>query len=249
MGHMLAALLVLQKIESRLAQVRGRLRTRERAVKVQQGKIDQLSRQWQELHDRHLARRSHADQLALSVQEQDEQVTKLRTTLNTAKTNKEYAAILTQINTFKADNSKVEDDALAAMQQAEEIKAEAEALKQHIDTEVQVLAEVEKTSEGEVSRLQQMLAELQAERDGAAREVPADSLAAFERIAGNYDGEAMAVIEVQGKKPPFEYTCGGCFMGLNAEHVNALQKFDQVRTCDNCGRILYLDMEIDTAKA
>ena len=87
MGHMLAALLALQKIESKLAQVRGRLRTRERAVKVQQSKIDQLGRQWQELHDRHLARRSRAAELALTVQERDEQVAKLRTTLNTARTN------------------------------------------------------------------------------------------------------------------------------------------------------------------
>ena len=77
MGHMLAALLALQKIESKLAQVRSRLRTRERAVKVQQIKIDQLSRQWQELHDRHLAKRLHADELALIVQERDEQVAKL----------------------------------------------------------------------------------------------------------------------------------------------------------------------------
>ena len=248
MGHMLAALLALQKIESKLAQVRSRLRTRERAVKVQQIKIDQFSRQRQELHDRHLAKRSHADELALIVQERDEQVAKLRATLNTAKTNKEYAAILTQINTTKADNSKVEEDALMAMQQAEEIKAEAEALKQQIDTETQVLSEIERTSEAEIDRLQEMLNGLQADRDHAAKEVPADSLAAFDRIAGNYDGEAMAVIEVQGKKPPFDYTCGGCFMGLNAEHVNALRKYDQVRTCDNCGRILYLDMETDTAK-
>lgn len=249
MGHMLAALLTLQKIESKLAQVRSRLRTRERAVKVQQSKIDQLGRQWQELHDRHMARRLHANELALVVQERDEQVAKLRTTLNTARTNKEYAAILTQINTTKADNSKVEEDALMAMQQAEEIKAGAEALKQQIDSETQVLSEVKRTSQAEIGRLQEILDKLQTERDNAAREVPGKSLAAFNRIAGNYDGEAMAVIEVHGKKPPFEYTCGGCFMSLNAEHVNALQKYDQVRTCDNCGRILYLDMETNTAKA
>jgi len=249
MGHMLAALLALQKIESNLAQVRSRLRTRERAVKVQQGKIDQLKQQWKELHDRHLARRSHADELALMVQQRDEQIAKLRATLNTAKTNKEYAAILTQINTFKADNSRVEDDALAAMQQAEEIKADADALQQRINTETDVLSQIEQTSQVEIARLQGMLNKLQEERDNAAKGVPAESLAAFDRIAGNYDGEAMAVIEVHGKKPPLGYTCGGCFMSLNAEHVNALQKYDQVRTCDNCGRILYLDMEADTAKA
>ena len=247
MGQMLAALLKLQKIETMLAQVRSRLRTRERAVRAQQGKIDQLNQQWDEFHQRHLARRAHADELALMVQEHDEQVTKLRATLNTAKTNKEYASILTQINTFKADNSKVEEDALRVMQQADDIQAEREGIQRQIAGERAVLAEIERTSEVEIARLQEMLDGLQTERDDAAKEVPAEALTAFNRIAENYDGEAMAVIEVHGKKPPHEYTCGGCFMSLNAEHMNALQKYDQIRNCDNCGRILYLDLETNKA--
>lgn len=247
MGQMLAALLTLQKIETRLAQVRGRLRTRKLAVKVQQDKIDQLNRQSQELHERHLDKRKHADELIRLVQQRDEQVAKLRATLNIAKTNKQYAAILTQINTFRADNSKVEGNALRVMQEVDEIKAEAEDLQRQITDEQDQLAEVEQTNQAEIDRLQEMLNHIQVERDEAAQDVPAESLAAFDRIAANYNGEAMAVIEVRGKKPPYEYTCGGCFMSLNAEHVNALHKYDQIRTCDNCGRILYLDLETNKA--
>lgn len=249
MGQMLAALLSLQKIETKLAHVRGRLRTRERAVKVQQAKIDKLSQQWQELHDRHLGQRVRADELAIMVAERDDHISKMRLTLNTARTNKEYAAILTQINTFKADNSKIEEDALTGMQRADELKIEADQVTVQIAEQKETLVSVEQTGQAEITRLGDMLAELQGERDQAASGVPAEALTAFDRIAGNYDGEGMAVIEIQGKKPPFNYTCGGCYMGLNAEHVNALQKFDQVRTCDNCGRILYLDAETDKAKA
>jgi len=243
MGQMLAALLALQNIETKLAHLRSRLRTRERAVRAEQAKIDQLNGRWQELHDRHLNKKARADELAIMVQQRDDQIAKLRATLNTAKTNKEYAAILTQINTFRADNSKVEEDALRGLQEADEIKAEADAVKQQIAKEKDLLVEIERTSHAEIARLQEMLNELQAQRDAAARDVPPDALNIFTRMADNYDGEAMAVIEMRGKKPPYNYTCGGCFMGLNAEHVNALQKYDQVRTCDNCGRILYLDME------
>jgi predicted nucleic acid-binding Zn-ribbon protein len=30
-------------------------------------------------------------------------------------------------------------------------------------------------------------------------------------------------------------------MNLNAEHANALRVHDELRTCDSCGRILYID--------
>jgi predicted nucleic acid-binding Zn-ribbon protein len=30
-------------------------------------------------------------------------------------------------------------------------------------------------------------------------------------------------------------------MTLNAEHANALRVRDEIRKCDNCGRILYLE--------
>ena len=73
-------------------------------------------------------------------------------------------------------------------QQAEEIKAEGEDVKRQIADEGEVLSEVERTGETEITRLQEMLGGLQAERDQAAAEVPAESLAAFDRIAGNYDG-------------------------------------------------------------
>ncbi len=36
-------------------------------------------------------------------------------------------------------------------------------------------------------------------------------------------------------------------MSLNAEHANALRTRDEIRTCDICGRILYLanDAEVE----
>ena len=37
-------------------------------------------------------------------------------------------------------------------------------------------------------------------------------------------------------------------MSLNAEHANALSSRDEIRNCDNCGRILYL-VEQEKTKA
>ncbi len=249
MAKMLEALLRLQSVETQLSTVRGRLRSRKNAVLAQQAKHDQLAASHTALHDRYLSRRRDGDRASLDLKTREDHVARLRMSLNAARTNKEYAAVLTQINTLKADNARLEEEALRILQDADGIKAQADEVAQKIEAEKARLAEVQRTSAEEVSRLTAMLEELNAQRAGAARDVPAPALAIFERIAGNYDGDAMAAIEIQGAKPPHEFICGGCYMSLTAEHANALRTKDEIRTCDNCGRILYLEPQANGAAA
>jgi predicted nucleic acid-binding Zn-ribbon protein len=243
MAKMLEALLQLQSVERELSTVRGRLRSRKNAVLAQQAKLDQLATNHTTLHERYLGRRKDGDRASLDLKTREEQVAKLRMSLNAAKTNKEYAAVLTQINTLKADNAKLEEEALRILQDADVIKAQADQVAQQLEAEKARLGGVQRTSAEEVTRLTAMLEELKAKRAVAAQSVPPPALAIFDRIAANYDGDAMAAIEFQGVKPPYEFVCGGCYMSLTAEHVNALRTKDEIRTCDNCGRILYLPTE------
>ena len=241
MGQMLEGLLELQSVERELAQVRRRLRARENAVNIQQRRIDQLQEEWNALDEKALTRRRDADRYELDLRQSEEHVAKLRTALNTAKTNKEYASILTQINTLKADNAKLEEGTLRILQEVDHIRAEADKIQQQIDAEKRRLDDIRQTNAAEVDKLNKMMQELLRRRGEAAKGIEADVLTAFERVAEKYDGEAMAAIQIEGKKPPYDYICAGCFMALNAEHANALRVRDEIRTCDNCGRILYMD--------
>jgi uncharacterized protein len=249
MGKMLAALLQVQSVERQLAHVRGRLKTRRNAVASQQRKIDQLGADWKVLHDKGVTRRKDADRLELDLRHREAEVSKYRAALNTTKTNKDYAVILTQINTLKADNSKLEEQVLKIMAEVDLVKTDADKLQVQMQAEQARLAEIERLSSEEVNRLTVMLANLTAQREEAAKTVAPEYLSVFDRIAANYDGDAMAVIEIRGKRPPHDYICGGCFMSLNAEHVNALRTRDAIRTCDNCGRILYLETEAQKSAA
>ena len=243
MAKMLAALLQVQSIERQLAHVRGRLRTRKNAVASQQRKIDSLSADWKVLHDKGVTRRKDADRLELDLRTREAEVSKYRAALNTTKTNKDYAVILTQINTLKADNSKLEEQILKIMQELDLNKVDADKVQVQVQAEQARLAEIDKVSGDEIKRLTVMMDDLSAKRAEAAKAVSPEYLAAFDRIANNHDGDAMAAIEVHSKRPPHDFVCGGCFMQLNAEHVNALRTRDEIRTCDNCGRILYLETE------
>ena len=121
------------------------------------------------------------------------------------------------------------------------VRVEADKVKQQIEAEKKRLDEIMQTNSAEIEKLTGMLAELKAKRDKAAEGLATDNLTVFQRVADRYDGEAMAPVQVEGKKPPYDYICGGCYMSLSAEHANALRVRDEIRTCNNCGRILYME--------
>jgi predicted nucleic acid-binding Zn-ribbon protein len=230
-------------------EVQRSLGRQKNAVAVQERRIEQLQGEWNDRNDRNLHRRADAERLELDLAQKDEQVAKLRAALNTAKTNKEYAAILTQINTSKADNAKYEEQALAILADVEAIRAVTDELKQKIEAETAKLDAIRSRSNAEIARLDALASQITTERDEAAQNVPEKALALFDRVAESYDGEAMAAIEVRGKKPPHTYVCGGCYMSLNAEHANALRVRDEIRTCGNCGRILFLEWQTENSTA
>lgn len=241
MGSLLEALLRVQSIERQLSLVKRRLRAQQNAVRAQQQRLDGLREDHEALKAKSLLRRKEADGLDLTLKSSEENVAKLRTALNTAKTNKEYAALLMQINTTKADNAKVEEQALNILQEVDAIAEKFGEVGTEVQAQEKQLAEITGASADETARLGEMLEDLGSQRAAAAADVPSKALAIFNRIAESYDGEAMAVIEISGDKPPRNYVCGGCFMSLNAEHANALRVRDEIRTCDNCGRILYIE--------
>jgi uncharacterized protein len=237
----LGALLTLQNIERQLAQVRSRLKRRQNAVNVQQRRIDKLQEEYDALHARAMEARKSADALELGLKSKAEKISHLREALNNAKSNKEYAALLTEINTHKADNAGVEEQVLTLMQEAETVTEQADEVKQKIEPEREKLAAIQASSQAEIDKLSAMVAELEKKRDAAAEGISPEVMTVFERIAERYEGEAMAPVEVMGRKPPYDYVCGGCYMALTAEHANALRMRDEIRRCDNCGRILYMD--------
>jgi predicted nucleic acid-binding Zn-ribbon protein len=241
MGPTLSALVDLQVIEQDLTQLRRRQRARRNAVTSQEARIDKHHQERDALKASCVNRQKEADSLELDLRESEERINHLRVALNSAKTNKEYAAVLTEINTHKADNAKLEDKALKIISDVDETKKQIETIDGLIAEEEKKLEEIKSSIAEELARLDGVIGELVAKRTEAAAKVAPSALELFDRLAGQYYGEAMARVQVSGKKPPYSYICGGCFMSLNAEHANALQSKDEVRQCDNCERILYMD--------
>jgi predicted nucleic acid-binding Zn-ribbon protein len=239
MGPVLNGLLKLQSVENRLRAEKGKLTRCRRNVVIQENLIRSLQNALEAKKEEVQLTKVQFDRLELELKTKDETIARLRASLNIAKTNKEYAAVLTQLNTTKADNSKIETQSLELLKDIETDEAEVKDIQKQTDEQKEKLEQTRKESEILASKYQAEIDKIQIEWDHVAQIIPSKSLETFKRVAETYDGQAVALIEQQGnKKGP--YSCGGCFMGITAESVNMLMTKDDIIRCPNCTRILVL---------
>ena len=239
MGPILNGLIKLQSVENRLRAAKAKLSRSRRSVIIQENQVRSLQNALEAKKEELQLTKVQSDRLELELKTRDEEVSKLRAALNTAKSNKEYAAVLTQLNTTRADNSKIESQILELMKAVETDEAECENIRKQIEEQKQQLEQTRKTVDASAAEHEAEIAKIQAEWNEAAKAIPPEPLEVFKRVAETYDGEAVAQIEEQEGRHA-AYSCGGCFMGITAESVNLLMTRDELIRCPNCTRILVL---------
>ncbi len=240
MGPVLNGLAKLQSVENRLRAAKTKLTRCRRNVIIQENRVRSLQSAVEAKKEEIQLTKIQSDRLELELKTKDEAILRLRASLNASKTNKEYSAILTQLNTTKADNSKVEAQILELMKDIEADEAECANIQDQIDEQKQKLEQIRKETKHLATKYEAEIKEIQAEWDQKSQAIPSKPLELFNRVAETYDGEALAVVERQNGKTE-TYTCGGCFMGVPAESVNVLMTKDDIIRCPNCTRILVLE--------
>jgi predicted nucleic acid-binding Zn-ribbon protein len=147
--------------------------------------------------------------------------------------NDEFQALGHEIQRYQKEVSGLEDKELEQMEKLEAAKAVHEAAKQklvatqgRVDEELQML---KARAEG----LQQRLADLKAERDVLATDVPEDVLELYDRIFKKKGDSAVAALTGE--------MCGGCHMKVVVGTIQSVKQGEGLTQCESCGRILYLD--------
>lgn len=239
MGPVLNGLVKLQSVENRLRAAKAKLARCRRNVILQENQIRTLTSNLEAKKEEVQLTRVQSDRLELELKSRDESINNLRAALNSAKTNKEYAAVLTQLNTAKADNSKIETQILELMKDIEVDQQECERIAEQIADRKKILDHTRTETEQLSVKYQAEIDQIQKEWDAEAKHITPDALRIFERVAETYDGEALATVDEQEGKTT-TYSCSGCFMSITHETVNLLMTKDDIIRCPNCTRILVL---------
>lgn len=239
-------LLRVFRVDQQLRGLQSRLRTAERF-------LDEQTRQLQQIDSRRDSIGANLRQIQAVIADQegemarlDARIDKLRDQMNSAKTNKEYKALLTEVNTLKVDRGKAETIALEQMTKADELRAQLKELESQRSERERLQKVASEDREKKADEIRDRLKELQAQRDACAAEVPADVLALYAAMVRQKGDEAMAPIEELDRRR-HEYTCGACQMAVPVETVSTLISGKNagapITRCVSCGSILYLEME------
>ena len=162
-----------------------------------------------------------------------EQAAKFKRQLNDVKTNKEYTALLKEIEEAQHKTERIEEEILGEMIAADDIEKEIKAsnAKKAAD-EARILSEKQIVLAEKAAHEARRTA-LEAEREAILPEIPPEQLKLYERIARRMRGVALSSI----KDDDF---CSLCQMRVRPQMLNELMEMKQVILCEACGRILYL---------
>lgn len=228
-------------------QVRGlqsRFDTSTRLLTAKKSRFEQLGQQHDELRTQLKQTQTKASSLENQAKDIDQRIEKLRQQMQTVTNNKEYSAVLIEVNTLKEEKSKLEDDALEQLAEVDRLNGELE----EIDGQIAEQKKLVSVAEAEVKACQddigQELEELRANRSTAEQAIPSEVRSVFNRMADMHEGQAMAAVTEVSRRNR-EYTCNGCYMSIPVERVNTLIiQQEQLVLCPNCSRILYIEQEL-----
>ena len=165
----------------------------------------------------------------------ESQIMKYQSQLSEVKTNKEYQAILHEIDTCKQERSRLDEKILIDMEETEKGNAMARRREE-------ALKEKRGATERNKQVLQQKLAALQLEkgaleraRDDLQKTIPGAWLDPFLKVARQRKGLALV--------PVREELCGGCHVRVMPKLIQEVRRSIGLIACDSCKRFLYVPEE------
>ncbi len=160
-----------------------------------------------------------------------ERINKLQERLRSVKTNREYQATLKEIDDLKAKNSGIEDRALETMDRIDAVEAAVAKKKEDLSMISEEIEQDRAAIEKEMAEERRRLSVLEKKRQDTAGRLDPSLMRTYNRILGL--GYAVAIA------PVVQSVCQGCNMNIPPQMFNELQRFDSLKFCPFCERILY----------
>ncbi|MDR0328217.1 MAG: hypothetical protein LBI05_07990 [Planctomycetaceae bacterium] len=227
-------------IQTRLADLNGRLRRGPLLLKTQEGNIQKLLAKREQLQTEHRALVADSKAKEQVVAVHDQGIAKRKLQLQEAKTNKDYQALQLQIQTDEAARGSLDDAALESMEKAEKftqnfipVDAEIKKAQELYETTKQKVASEKPEIESEIAEYNKQLKTEESKMPKEFREV-------YDRLIHGVGGaDALAVVEGRGY-------CGGCNHQIPVSSLAHIIAKKPV-TCSSCARLLYVpkDFQFD----
>ena len=239
MKEQLSLLIRLQECDSQLVRLSGK------KIKLPE-KLRKMDEDFQVFRENIEANKRKSDELKAQradcegkIKKIQDGMVKTKEKLLEVKNNKEYQAMLKEIETAEKSKGDVETQIIALMDEMEKIsvlvKKDEETLKQALikhDEDKKIIEEDLNAIDADATIWTQ-------KRDDLQKNIRVDLLARYERVKKRNNG--VGVISV------WKATCNGCHMNIPPQLYNELQRSDALHFCPNCNRIIYFENQENPA--
>lgn len=215
----------------------------------------------QELHDEHAGRKAEIDAIAAEIDEAGQErrsseaevddarqkLKRYQLQINEVSTQREYGALLQEIDTVKGQISEGEERAIRALERADRLGEDLTAKREGFrELDERYSTELAKW-EAQKPEVAAEVAELERRVEQLRGEIPKNVLAQLDRLRERAGGAALAPIrrvDRSGGKGASMWHCGVCNYRVRPQVVVEIRNTRRLIQCDSCKRILYLE---DTA--
>ncbi|MEE8575687.1 MAG: C4-type zinc ribbon domain-containing protein [candidate division Zixibacteria bacterium] len=169
--------------------------------------------------------------LEVDIKTREAELQRFQQQMMSIKTNKEYDALVSEIDSVKEFISTKETELLETIELVS-------VLEKNIVEYQEKLEQVKENNTRQLEILQQKIdsigdktEEKTDERKQIAVSIPRSTMSVYERIRKGKGGAAVVAVKSRA--------CGACYKNLTHKKIQDIRKGDKILTCDNCGRVLY----------
>ncbi len=226
----------LQEIDQEISSIEGTRQGYRDELDAFEADATRVQEMLDELNDEVALLQQSEAELQQSLLKERDNVTRVEARLPEIQTQKEYVAVLKEIDIANKSNKDIEEQMQAK-------KQEVTSLEGDLQEKESELAVIQGKSEARGAELKQLLAESEKvllkrtqTRESVAAELPVSLLRKYHTLFKRRGGLALALAK--------NGACLGCHMQLPPQQYNRLLKVAEIQTCPHCNRILYVEVEV-----
>lgn len=225
-------LITLQDIDTKIITLKKQISEIPEKITIYREELQQLERT-------HQARVALSQDLVKQRRVRENEVDMMRTKLSrlreqlmAVKTNKEYTAMLHEIQTAESQIRSVEDGILDIMEKMESMEGSLAQEEKDLRSRQSVLGDQIRQAEEAVPQLEAEIRSLVETKAALEGGIEAELLGRYRRIADARRGLALAEAK--------DELCSACHVRIRPQVFADLIRTEEIHVCDSCSRILFI---------
>ena len=179
-------------------------------------------------------RRQKEGQLSL----EQEKIKRAEGRMSEVKTNKEYQALLSEIDAIKEANSRMEEEILQVMGEIDDLKRDLSKRERDVGVTLGKVEGERKELQEKMARDEKVWDEQMERREVLSKQIESKLVKLYNTLKEKRQG--VGVVGVKHE------TCQGCFVNVPPQMFIEVQKNNALVRCPHCNRILYWEGDRNT---